>query len=41
MALKVEFVLFQPRDIELLARRSTLELASDVFFVIADNSNLC
>lgn len=37
MTLKVQLVLLEPRNIELLARSSTLQLASDVFLVVADN----
>lgn len=38
MALEFELVLFQPADVEFLARGATLELAGDVLFVVADDS---
>lgn len=40
VALEVYLVLLQPANIELLARSATLELSSDVFFVITDNPNV-
>lgn len=37
MALEVELVLLHPADVELLSGGATLELAGDVFLVVADN----
>lgn len=37
MALEVELVLLEPRDVELLARGAALELTSDVLLVVADD----
>lgn len=37
VALEVHLVLFQPGDVELLARGAALELTSEVFLVITDN----
>jgi hypothetical protein len=37
VALEVELVLLQPRDVELAAGRSTLQLAVDVLVVVADD----
>ena len=38
VAFEVEFVLFQPRDVEFLPRGAALELPGDVFFVVAHDS---
>lgn len=35
MSLEVKLVLLEPADVELLARSAALELASDVFLVVA------
>lgn len=35
--LEIELVLLEPRDIKVLSRRAALELASNVFVVVADN----
>lgn len=37
MALDVELVLLQPRDVELLASSAALELTCDVLFVVSNN----
>lgn len=37
MTLKVELVLLEPADVELLTCRSSLELARNVLFVVANN----
>lgn len=37
MAFEIEFVLFEPRDVEFLARGSALELSGDVFLVVSNN----
>jgi len=37
MSLEVEFVLLEPRNIELLSRGSALELACNVFLVITND----
>lgn len=38
MPLNLQLVLFQPRDVELLARGAALELTGDVLIVIADDA---
>lgn len=38
MALEIEFVFLEPRDIEFLSRCATLELTGNVFFVVSDDS---
>ena len=38
MALEIELVLLEPGDVEFLPRGAALELASDVFLVVSDNS---
>ena len=38
VAFEVEFVLFEPGHVEFLAGGAALELAGDVFFVVADDS---
>jgi hypothetical protein len=35
---QLELVLLEPADVELLARGAALELAGDVFLVVADDS---
>jgi hypothetical protein len=40
VALDFEFVLFEPGDIELLARCTSLKLPSDVLFIVADNPDM-
>lgn len=40
MALDFEFVLFEPGDIELLARCASFKLPSDVLFIVADNPDM-
>ena len=37
VALEVELVLLEPRDVELLARCTALQLTVDVLVVVADN----
>jgi hypothetical protein len=37
MAFEVQLILFEPRDIELLAGGTAFKLPSDVFLVVADN----
>ena len=37
MPLNLELVLLQPRHVQFLARRSTLELSGDVLVVVANN----
>jgi len=37
MALDVHLILFEPAEIQLLSARTALELAGDVFLVIADD----
>ena len=41
VALEVELVLLEPRDVELLARCAALQLAVDVLVVIADDPRCC
>lgn len=38
VAFEVEFVLFEPGDVEFLPRGAALELAGDIFFVVANDS---
>jgi hypothetical protein len=38
VALEFELVLLEPADVELLAGGAALELAGDVFLVVADDS---
>jgi hypothetical protein len=38
VALELELVLLEPADVELLAGGAALELAGDVFLVVADDS---
>ena len=40
VALDFEFVLFEPGDIELLARCSSFKLPSDVLFIVANNPDI-
>lgn len=37
VTLEVQLILFKPADIEFLARGTTLELPSDVLFIITDD----
>lgn len=37
MALEVELILLEPRDVEFLTRRAALELAGNVLLVVADD----
>jgi hypothetical protein len=37
VAFQVKLVLFQPAHVELLARGASLQLAGNVFFVVADD----
>jgi len=38
MAFDIQFVLFQPRDVQFLSWGPSTELAGDVFFVVPDDS---
>jgi hypothetical protein len=38
MALKIQFILFEPGDIKFLSRGSTLELTCNVLFIVTNNS---
>ena len=40
VAFEVEFVLFEPGDVEFLSGGAAFELAGDVFFVVADDSRV-